>query len=204
MSQRSKPVETLTEREAATLLAAAGSKATKSRHASPSTIGIRNQAILAACYFAGLRIGEVLALKIEDLDLANQQIHVLRGKGGKRRVAKIIGAGVVYLDRWIQTRRELGISGRKALFCTLDGKPLSDAYCRQMISRAADRTNIQKRIHLHQLRHSHAVLLAERHVPMNKIQKQLGHASLATTSVYLDSISSADLQEIADLEWMVA
>jgi len=201
MRERQRPIETLTEAEAAALLDAASSKATVTRNPSPSKIGTRNRALLGVLYFAGLRISEALSLQVKDLDLRQRQIHVLRGKGGKRRVAKIIGAGVPLLEAWLELRRDLGIHGSRPLFCTLEGGPLSDVYCRSMIQRARQRAGIEKRVHLHSLRHSHAVFLAEQLIPMNKIQKQLGHSSLGTTSAYLNSITAADLDDIAELDW---
>jgi len=63
-----------------------------------------------------------------------------------------------------------------------------------MLKRRANKAGITKRVHPHSLRHTHAMeLIADEHVPLNALQKQLGHASLATTSVYVDHLGAKDV-----------
>jgi site-specific recombinase XerD len=88
---------------------------------------------------------------------------------------------------------KLGINGRSKLFCTLQGTPLSANQVRQMCKRRAAKADIDKRVHPHGLRHTHAAELVAEGVPVNVIQKQLGHISLATTDVYLRHIAPADV-----------
>jgi len=203
--KRQKPIELLTEAEILGLLTAAGTKATRQRNPAPSATGTRNRALLAVLYFAGLRVSEALALKPADLDLANRQINVRRGKGAKQRIAALIPAGIPYLEAWLDRRRQLGIDARRPLFCTHAGGPLADAYVRNLVRRLADKAEIDKRCHPHQLRHSHATWLANKRTPIHVISKQLGHSSVAVTAQYLDSISGADVaQAISSLEWSAA
>jgi len=70
---------------------------------------------------------------------------------------------------------------RRRLFCTLAGGPLDQSYVRLLLPRLAARAEIDKRVHAHRLRHTHAAELAEEGYPVNFIQDQLGHASLAVT-----------------------
>ncbi len=79
------------------------------------------------------------------------------------------------------------------MFCTLQGKTLQTRYVRTLLPRLARKAGIAKRVHAHGLRHTHAAELAAEGVPPNQIQRQLGHASLATTSRYLDHIAPQDL-----------
>jgi site-specific recombinase XerD len=96
-------------------------------------------------------------------------------------------------DRWIDKRKELGLGRRSRLFCTLEGKPIDTSYVRHLMKRLAAKAGIDKRVHAHGLRHTLAAELAAEHVPMNMIQAQLGHGSLATTSRYLDHIRPQQL-----------
>jgi integrase/recombinase XerD len=83
------------------------------------------------------------------------------------------------------------------LFCVLDGRtrgrPLTTTSARQQLRRAAAKAGVRRRFAPHQLRHAHAVEMAREGVPLNVIQRQLGHANLGITSVYLQGIDSAEI-----------
>ena len=100
---------------------------------------------------------------------------------------------VAVLQLWLAERAKLGMNGRQRLFCTLQGGPLSANQVRQMVKRRAAKAEITKRVHPHALRHTHAAELVAEGVPVNVIQKQLGHVSLATTDIYLRHIAPADV-----------
>lgn len=87
----------------------------------------------------------------------------------------------------------LGLDGRQRVFCTLSGAPLKDAYVRALLPRLARKAGVEKRVHAHGLRHSHAAELAAEGLPMNLVQAQLGHSSLATTDRYLRHIAPQQL-----------
>jgi site-specific recombinase XerD len=98
------------------------------------------------------------------------------------------------LERWLDRRRALAIGGRAPLFCTLAGRALKPSYARMLLPRLAAKAGIEKRVHPHGLRHTHAELAAEG-MPLNLVQAQLGHSSLATTDRYLRHIAPAQLIE---------
>jgi len=150
--------------------------------------GLRNRAIIAVMYGAGLRLSEALALRPTDIDLDAGSIRVLHGKGDKARTVGIDEGALMHIARWMDTRRARGIKGR-VLLCTLDGGELSPRYVRAMLSRMSDRAGIDKRVHPHGLRHTHAAELESSGFTVSEIQQQLGHASLNTTAVYLNHIS---------------
>lgn len=150
--------------------------------------GVRNRGLLAVMYGAGLRLGEVLALRPSDVDVDAGSIRVLHGKGDRARTAGIDAGALVHVVRWLDARRGLGVRGR-VLFCTLDGGPLQARYVRAMVGRAAVRAGIDKRVHPHGLRHTHAVELECGGLLVSEIQQQLGHSSLNTTAIYLSHIS---------------
>ncbi len=190
---RKLPPEVLTEEEVQRLMRACS-------HRAPT--GIRNRALIAILYRAGLRIGEALSLRIKDLDLAEGTIRVLNGKGQKARTVGADAGCFALVERWLGERKSLGISGRAPVFCTLRGARLSRAYCRALFKRLGRKAGIEKRVHPHGLRHTHAFELASEGVPPHVIQKQLGHSSAATTSRYIDHLRPADVIEaMRSREW---
>ncbi|MEZ5079561.1 MAG: site-specific integrase [Thermoleophilia bacterium] len=151
--------------------------------------GDRTRALIAVLYRAGLRLSEALALRPADIDLPNGSIRVLKGKGRKARTVGIDPGGLLYLERWLTTRRTVDLPKSAQLFCSRDGAPWTPQAARATIARTAKATGLQKRVHPHGLRHSHAALLSLSNVPVALIQRQLGHSSLATTSRYLDHLA---------------
>jgi site-specific recombinase XerD len=113
---------------------------------------------------------------------------VLHGKGDEARYVGIDGGALAHIVRWVETRRGLGIKGR-VLFCTLKGGRVDSRYVRAMLGRMAQRADIDKRVHPHGLRHTHAAELERTGFTVTEIQQQLGHSNLGTTATYLNHIS---------------
>lgn len=151
--------------------------------------GIRNRALIVIMYRGGLRLSEALALRPKDLDAKAGSVTILHGKGGKRRTAGLDPGAIAVISRWLDKRKELGLTGRAKLFCTLSGRPLHASYVRTALHRLAKKAGIEKRVHPHGLRHAHAAELTAEDVPLNIIQAQLGHTNAATTSRYLQHIA---------------
>ncbi len=183
------PVEVLTRAELDALLRTCNRR-------SPS--GLRDRALIALLYGSGLRIAEALALRPRDVDLDASTVRVHLGKGGKARVSGIEEGMAAIVREWMDHRRsELGLNGSGALFCQITkgkvGESVQQACVRQMLQRRAARAGIEKRTHAHGFRHSHAANMAAAGLPLNVIQKQLGHSNVATTSRYLDHVQPADV-----------
>ena len=181
------PGEILNQQEIRSLLAAC--------NRGPS--GARNRALLVTLWRAGLRTAEALALRPSDFDPTVGLVRVRRGKGGKPRSVGMDAEAFATVDAWQVRREGLGLNGHAPLFCTLQGGPLDAGYCRAMIKRLALRAGLQKRAHLHGLRHSHAVELVREGTPLPEVKAQLGHSSLSVTSRYLDHVLPEDLAERA-------
>lgn len=182
-------VEVLTRLELDSLLCACNRR-------SPS--GLRDRALIALLYGSGLRIAEALALRPRDLDLDVGTVRVHKGKGQKPRVSGIEqGMGSVVRE-WVEHRAQaLGLNGAGPLFCQITrgrvGQPLQQACVRQMLRRRSAKAGIDKRVHPHGFRHSHAANMAAGGIPLNVIQRQLGHSNVSTTSRYLDHVQPADV-----------
>ena len=187
------PAEPLTADEARALVKAASNRA---------PTGIRNRALLVVLYRGGLRSDEALALLPKDLNADEGTIRVLHGKGDKARLVGLDQGAWAVLQRWLDKRTALGIKSRKPVFCTLKGTPLNDRYVRAMIKRMAVRAGIEKRVHPHGLRHSHASELANEGTPLHVIQQQLGHSSLATTDRYIRHLAPQEVvKTMQSREW---
>lgn len=171
----------------------------------PSTrapTGVRNRALIAVLYRAGLRITEALALKTADIDRDACSIRVLHGKGDKARTVGMDPEGFAVLERWLDRRAGLGFNGKHPIFCTLQGEPVKSAYVRALLPRLAAKAGIEKRVHAHGLRHTMAAELRAEGHDIGVISKQLGHTSIATTARYLDHVApTAVLETMRGRTW---
>ncbi len=180
------PPEPLTTAEVRALLAACSNRA---------PTGIRNRALLVVLWRAGLRCSEALDLRPKDLDSQLGTIRVLHGKGGRSRTLGLDPEAFAVVDRWLQRRRTLDLPKSAPVFCTLDGGPLLPHYVRALCKRLAKRAGIEKRVHPHGFRHTHAYELAEEGAPLHLVQLQLGHSSLSVTDRYVSHLNPAELVE---------
>jgi site-specific recombinase XerD len=154
-----------------------------------SSIGLRNRALITVLYRAGLRHAEALGLYPKDVDLTAGSITVLHGKGDTRRTVGIDPGACEVIRIWMDRRRQLGFGPAVTLFSTLQGRQMKQSYIKELLPKLARDAGIQKRVHAHGLRHTHAYELMMEGVEMPVIQRQLGHVSLATTSIYLNHIA---------------
>jgi site-specific recombinase XerD len=156
--------------------------------------GLRLKALIAVLWRAGLRISEALALSERDLDPTRGSLLVRHGKGGKRREVGMDEWGWEQLRPWVEKRFELPVG---ALFCVISGptrgRPCSSSGARAQLRRVARQSGMRRRFAPHQLRHAHAVEMAREGIPLNIIQRQLGHANLAVTSIYLQGIDNGEI-----------
>jgi site-specific recombinase XerD len=164
------------------------------RAAGKSDSGVRLRALVVVMWRAGLRISEALALAETDLDSRRGAVLVRRGKGGKRREVGMDDWAWDQLAPWLEVRRSMPVG---ALFCVLRsptrGRPWSASGVRSQLRRVANVAGVRRRFAPHQLRHAHAVEMAREGVPLLVIQRQLGHANLGITSIYLQGIDNAEI-----------
>jgi len=181
---RTFPPEPLTADEVKRLIMACSNRA---------PTGIRNRALIVILYRGGLRISEALALRPKDIDSMVGAIRILHGKGNRARTIGLDSIAFAMIDRWLDMRAKLGITGHSPLFCTLRGDQIRSAYVRRLLPRLGRKADIAKRVHAHGLRHTHAAELAAEGVPVNVVARQLGHSNIGTTSRYLDHIKPTQL-----------
>jgi integrase len=156
--------------------------------------GDRLRALIIVLWRAGLRISEALDLAETDLDPARGAVSVRRGKGGRRREVGMDRWAWEQLSPWLEIRATLPVG---ALFCVIRGKTAGRRWeasaARKQLRRTAELAGVRRRFAPHQLRHAHAIELAHEGVPLVVIQRQLGHANLEITSIYLQGIDSAEI-----------
>lgn len=148
-------------------------------HAQASALHLRDHALLEVLYAGGLRVGEVVTLRVEDLQLDMARAQV-RGKGDKERVvplgARACEAVRTYLERGRVALVSRGI--QRALFLSHTGKPLTKQRVWQIVKQHDANASP------HKLRHSCATHMVERGADLRTVQTLLGHADIATTQVY--------------------
>jgi len=148
------------------------------RYASP----LRNLCMVRVMLEAGLRAGEVVALRPEHLNMMTCRLMVREGKGAKDRVLWISDDLRDLIGRWMARRP----AGSPWLFPTRTGRQIETRYLRSMVKRAAKRAGAQEweKVSPHTLRHTFATDLLNETGNIRLVQKALGHASLATTMIY--------------------
>jgi len=156
--------------------------------------GLRMSGLIVVLWRAGLRINEALSLNESDLDARRGSLLVRHGKGGKRREVGMDDWAWEHLTAWVQRRLELPLG---PLFCTIcgptRGRPWSATAVRSELRRLGTQAGVRRRFAPHQLRHAHAVEMAREGLPLNIIQRQLGHSDLGTTSIYLQGIDTTEI-----------
>lgn len=159
--------------------------------------GERNRAILETLYGCGLRVSELLDLKISDLYFEEDFIKVT-GKGNKQRFVPISEINKKYIDIYrneIRVHLPIQKGFEDILFLNRRGKQLTRAMIFTIIKRLATEINLNKTIGPHTFRHSFATHLLENGADIRAIQQMLGHESITTTEVYMH-ISRTHLSEV--------
>jgi len=168
--------KSLAESEVAEMLERTGAAA---RSADADGLALRDHAILELLYAGGLRVGEICALRVEDLHLDQGRAQV-RGKGDKERIVPLGRSAVEALDRYLTMGRPGTVKAgvQRACFLSVRGNALTRQWVWEMV-RSTNRYASP-----HKLRHSCATHMVEHGADLRSVQTLLGHADIATTQVY--------------------
>ena len=147
--------------------------------------GQRNKAIIEVLFSCGLRVSELVNLKLSNLYIEERYVRVL-GKGSKERLVPISEKAVTELKYWFMDRQGLKIKPGEEdyVFLNRRGAHLTRTMILIMIKRQAEEAGIRKIISPHTLRHSFATALLEGGADLRAIQVLLGHESIGTTEIY--------------------
>ncbi len=147
--------------------------------------GMRDRAMLCLCYSAGLRVSELVGLRLGDVDFRRGVVAAF-GKGQKRRLVPLGEVALRDVERYraalaaSQPRR----AGSGLLFPSARGRPLTRQAFWKIVRRYALRAGVADQVHPHRLRHSFATHLLARGADLRSVQAMLGHADVATTEIY--------------------
>src|SRR5262245_34502903 len=159
----------------------------------------RDRALLETIYGGGLRVSEATGLDLPDLQL-DQGFAVIRGKGGKERLAPLGSGAARTIEEYLPERAvrvEKLMSGVDALFINKNGTRLNVRSVRRILDRRAGLAAIKKAVTPHTLRHSFATHLLNRGADLRAVQELLGHANLTTTQIYTH-VTTHRLKEVYD------
>jgi len=155
------------------------------------TRNLKHRAFITLIYSAGLRIGELLSLKLSDFNLERKQLHIKNSKGRKDRYVTLADSFIPILKNYITTYNP------KIYFVEgFLGKPYSASSVRKVLFRSCKAAGIHRKVTPHTLRHSYATHLLENGVGLRHIQELLGHAKPETTMIYTH-VARKDLMDIA-------
>ena len=163
--------------------------------AAPDTstlLGARDRAIIETIYAAGLRVSELVALNIEDLDEFSEVVRIA-GKGKKERLCPLGSMAIEAIGHYLRMRR--GRSG--PLFVNKHGSRLSDRSVRRKLDKYLLATGIDPGVSPHTLRHSFATHMLNAGADLRSVQELLGHSSLSTTQIYTH-LTTTRLKEVYD------
>jgi integrase/recombinase XerD len=170
--------KSLAESEVNEMLAATGARANA---ANANGLALRDHAMLELLYAGGLRVGEIVALRQEDLRLETASVQV-RGKGDKERIVPIGRSAVEAIEAYVQRGRtgllRAGAGLQRALFLSVRGNALTTQSVWQMVR------GVNRNATPHKLRHSMATHMVEHGADLRSVQTMLGHADIATTEIY--------------------
>jgi len=137
--------------------------------------------LIKTLFQTGARVSELVNIKVNEFFFDEQMILIAKAKGGKSWYVPILP------ELAQELRTHLGDRSVGYLFETIHHTPYSPRRIQQIIKETAHEANIAKRVYLHLLRHSVATTLLERGMPLEHIQKFLGHSKLETTQIYAES-----------------
>jgi len=146
-----------------------------------ATTNLKHNTMLKLCYGMGLRVSEIINIKITDIDSQNMQVFIEKGKGKKDRYVNLPHSILEQLRTFYKEYRP-----KKYLFEGQNGGQYSMRSAQQVFKNALQKAGINKEVGIHSLRHSYATHLLEQGTDIRFIQELLGHKDLKTTLIYTE------------------
>lgn len=150
-------------------------------------LGARDRAIMETLYSTGMRVSELVALNMDDVDFLGEVVHI-RGKGKKERIAPISSSALQIIQHYMEFRSRRAQSNPnfdpKVLFVNKHGRRLSTRSVRRKMDKYLKMAGLDPNISPHTLRHSFATHMLNNGADLRSVQELLGHQSLSTTQIY--------------------
>ncbi len=160
-----------------------------------SPLETRDLAMFELFYSSGLRLSELAALDLPDLDLTGGTLLVRSGKGGKARVLPIGSKAVAAINIWLSERAKILTISDDALFVATTGRRLGQRSIELRLANWCKNKGMGTHVHPHMLRHSFASHMLESSQDLRAVQELLGHSNISTTQIY----THLDFQHLADI-----
>lgn len=161
-------------------------------------LGSRDKAILETLYSTGIRVSELVALNMEDVDFLGEVVHV-RGKGKKERIAPIGSSALQAIQHYMEFKNKRAQNNEnfdsKVLFVNKHGQRLSTRSVRRKMDKYLKMAGLDPAISPHTLRHSFATHMLNSGADLRSVQELLGHQSLSTTQIYTH-LDTTKLKEV--------
>ena len=158
--------------------------------------GPRNKAIIETLYGSGLRVSELINLKISDLYF-DEDLILINGKGNKQRLVPMGNMSKKQIKVYISDHRKTkDIKFRDTLFLNRNGRNISRVMIFNIVNELAKKNNIKKKISPHTFRHSFATHILENGADLRTIQQMMGHENITTTEIYMHLDSKHLLAEL--------
>lgn len=151
-----------------------------------SALGVRNRAIVEMLYSCGLRVSELVELRVEDIDFEENLVRVM-GKGGKQRFVPLGDLARQRLEAYMIDREEVEVADRESasiIFLNRRGRKLTRVMIFTLIRQAVAAAGIDKTVSPHSFRHSFATHLLMGGADIRQVQELLGHSDITTTEIY--------------------
>ncbi len=161
--------------------------------------GLRDKAMMELIYAAGLRVSELVGLKLDQLHLTEGYLLAF-GKGSKERLVPIGRSAIEWIRKYLESSREKLLKGKNIshLFVSQKRSPITRQQFWLLLKKYAQQVGISKHLSPHTLRHSFATHLLERGADLRAVQTLLGHSDIATTQIYTH-VDTARLKQIVKL-----
>ncbi|OUR83531.1 tyrosine recombinase XerC [Cycloclasticus sp. 46_120_T64] len=156
---------------------------------------VRDLAMWELLYSSGLRISELVDVKLMELDFSAKNIHIINGKGGHSRLLPLGAKAIEAIRAWLLLRAEFIKDDEPAVFVGKTGRRLTTRSVQLRLERWRKRQGLQGRLHPHMLRHSFASHMLESSQDLRAVQELLGHRNISTTQVY----THLDFQHLASV-----
>ena len=146
---------------------------------------VRNKAMFEILYSCGLRVSELVNLRLQNIDFDEELLRFM-GKGDKERITPVGDMGMLFLKKYLKTGRYKIEKERKSdyVFLNKNGKKMTRQGFWKILKKYARRLNIDKNLYPHIFRHSFATHMLQRGADLRTVQELLGHSSISTTEIY--------------------